>query len=69
MIENKILSVSGMKCGGCEANVVGKLSPIAGVLSVVADHKANQVTVQFDDQITDLNNLIKVVTDAGFTVG
>ena len=68
MIENRVLNVSGMKCGGCEANVVSKLSPINGVISVSAAFKANEVTIQFDDTQIDLDTLIKVISDAGFTV-
>ena len=69
MIENKVLSVTGMKCGGCEANVISKLSPIDGVISVSAAFKANEVTIQFDDTQIDLDSLVKVISDAGFTVG
>ncbi len=69
MIENKVLSVFGMKCGGCEANVISKLSPIDGVISVSAAFKANEVTIQFDDTQIDLDSLVKVISDAGFTEG
>ncbi len=68
MIQNRILNVSGMKCGGCEANVIGKLSPIKGVISVTAEFKADKVTLEFDDKLTDLDSLTKVITITGFTV-
>ncbi len=67
MIENKVLTVSGMKCGGCEANITAKLSVIPGVYSVIADHKASTVTLQYDEAHIQLESLIKVITDAGFT--
>ncbi len=68
MIENKVFNVSGMKCGGCEANVTGKLSSIIGVHSVLANHKASTVTVEFEQTVIKLEALIKVITDAGFLV-
>ncbi|MEY3807444.1 MAG: Heavy-metal-associated domain, partial [Pseudomonadota bacterium] len=36
MIESISLTVIGMKCGGCEANVKTELNAIEGVLSVNA---------------------------------
>lgn len=68
MIENKVFNVSGMKCGGCEANVTGKISSVIGVHSVVADHKASTVTIEYEQTLIESEALIKVITDAGFLV-
>jgi len=48
MTESVSLTVTGMKCGGCEANVTSKLEAIDGVLSVNASSKNNEVNVEFD---------------------
>ena len=57
------LNISGMKCGGCVANVEQALQAEAGVESVA---------VSLDDACAvitgsaDAENLAKVVSDAGF---
>lgn len=68
MSETTIIKVSGMKCGGCEANITGKLSALAGVESVNAQHKEGTVTVTYDNAQTDLDTLEDVIIDAGFKV-
>ena len=68
MIESVVLTVTGMKCGGCETNVTGKLEAIDGVLSVKASHKDKEVSVEFDAEKTSLNAIEDAITDAGFTV-
>ena len=68
MIESEVLTVTGMKCGGCETNVTAKLSAIDGVVSVEALFKANEVRVEFDTEKTRLDSIIETITGAGFTV-
>ncbi len=68
MTETVKLSVTGLKCGGCENNVKEKLSALAGVSSVVADHKANSVEVTFDESAVDLSAIKQAIVDAGYTV-
>lgn len=62
------LTVTGMKCGGCESNVKGKLEALAGVISVDASCKDNLVSVEFDEAKTDADEIADVITQAGFTV-
>ncbi|WP_446810476.1 heavy-metal-associated domain-containing protein [Methylomonas sp. 2BW1-5-20] len=68
MSESATLTVSGMKCGGCENNIVGKVSAIAGVVTVQASHKDNRVDVEFDPAQTNLDEIEDVISDAGFKV-
>jgi copper chaperone len=68
MTESVSLTVTGMKCGGCEANVSGKLKAIDGVLSVNASSKDQKVDVEYDDGKTSLDVIIDAITGAGFTV-
>ncbi|MCX7099127.1 MAG: heavy-metal-associated domain-containing protein [Methylococcales bacterium] len=68
MAESVVLSVTGMKCGGCEANVTGKLEAVNGVESVKAAFKENTVAVDYDPELTSLAALKDVITGAGFTV-
>lgn len=62
------LTVTGMKCGGCESNVKGKLAALAGVSKVEASFKDKLVSVEFDEAKTDADEIADVITQAGFTV-
>jgi len=68
MIESVVLTVTGMKCGGCEANIAGALTAIEGIAQVNASSKENSVSVEFDTEKTDLDAIKEVITGAGFTV-
>jgi copper chaperone len=68
MSESVVLNVTGMKCGGCEANVTGKLSTLAGVTAVKAEHKENRVTVAFDATQTNIEDIKQAIIAAGFGV-
>jgi len=54
MAESIELTVTGMKCGGCESNVKNKLGEIDGVLAVTASSKEKKVGVDYDVAKTDL---------------
>jgi copper chaperone len=68
MVESVVISVTGMKCGGCETNVTDKLQAINGVLSVKASFKDKEVSVEFDAEKTSLDEIEDTITNAGFTV-
>jgi copper chaperone len=68
MTESVELTVTGMKCGGCEANVKAKLSAIDGVLTVNASSKEKQVKVEFDGEKTGLAAIKAAIAEAGFKV-
>jgi len=68
MIESVVLTVTGMKCGGCETNVTGKLSAINGVISVKASFKDEEVYVEYDTEKTTLDIIKDTITDADFLV-
>jgi copper chaperone len=68
MTESVSLTVTGMKCGGCESNVTSKLEAIDGVLSVNASSKDKEVNVEFDAEKTSLGAITEAIIEAGFTV-
>lgn len=68
MSESITLSVSGMKCGGCEKTVATALTAIDGVISVNASFQNKTVEVEFEPTKTDLDTLEDAITDAGFSV-
>jgi len=68
MIESAALTVTGMKCGGCENNVKTKLMGLDGVKAVIASSKDKTVKVDFDPGKTDLNVISQAITEVGYTV-
>jgi copper chaperone len=68
MIESVVLSVLGMKCGGCESNVTAKLGAVGGVKTVQASSKDKTVSVEFESDITSLNAIKDVIQTAGYSV-
>lgn len=57
------LTVEGMSCGGCEANVEDAVDALDGVESVTADHEAGTLTVTGD---VDADAVIDAVSEAGY---
>ena len=68
MTQTAIFTVTGMKCGGCENNVIGKLTALDGVISTIADCKENHVSVEFDPEKIEIDDLEEVIIAAGFGV-
>lgn len=68
MIESATLTVTGMKCGGCENNVTTKLKALEGVKSVTASSKNNEVNIEFDSDIANLKAIAKAISEVGYTV-
>jgi copper chaperone len=68
MAQSIELTVTGMKCGGCETNVKNKLGALEGVISVNASSKEKKVNVEYDAAKTNLNAIKAAITEAGFSV-
>lgn len=68
MSELASLTVTGMKCGGCESNVKVKLGSISGVLAVTAMNKENKVEVKFDANKTNIKVISQAITELGYVV-
>ncbi len=68
MSESASITVTGMKCGGCENTVTTKLTALDGVLSVKASHQDKRVDVEYDPTQIDLDDIEDAITEAGFTV-
>lgn len=47
----KVFTVTGMKCEHCEARVENALKELNGVNGAKADHVANTVTVDYDENV------------------
>ncbi len=62
------LTVEGMSCAGCEANLRFALSSLPGVQRAKADFKAKIVEVAFDPSLTGEDEVRRTVEDMGYTV-
>lgn len=67
MRESVILTVTGMKCGGCEANVTQQLGDLDGVVYVKASSQDQQVQVEFMPEKTSLAAIKDTIAHAGYT--
>ena len=63
----KILKVSGMMCGHCEAHVRKALEALDGVVSALPSHEKGEVAVTLDRDVP-LETLAQAVTGAGYTM-
>jgi copper chaperone CopZ len=61
-----VLSVKGMKCGGCETSVRDAVQALAGVSSVQPNFKENSVEVEFDEGQIDLETIRRTIVAKGF---
>ena len=68
MIESVVLTVLGMKCGGCENIVRTRLGAVDGVKSVQASSKEKNVSVEFDADKVTLEAIKGVIQSAGYSV-
>ena len=59
------LTVTDMKCTGCEETVSDAVSEVSGVSGVSADHEADRVTVEGD---ADEKEVERAIENAGFSV-
>lgn len=67
-MEQLILNVTGMTCGGCENAVKRAVSRLEGVSAVTASHSANEVVVDYDAAKVDRARIAEAVTKAGYSV-
>lgn len=63
-----VINVEGMSCGHCKMAVEKALKQVAGVKEAVVDLAAKQVTVEYDENQTDLTALEAAIEDAGYDV-
>lgn len=64
-----ILSVTGMTCGGCVSSVQKVLTALPGVQRVEVSLTPGQARVVTDPARIDRAALVQAVIDAGFGVG
>ncbi|MHB0876996.1 MAG: heavy-metal-associated domain-containing protein [Anaerolineae bacterium] len=66
--ERLTLSVAGMTCGACATHVEWTLEGVSGVVAAKADLATESATVTYIPDGTDLDQLERAVTGAGYRV-
>jgi copper ion binding protein len=65
-MEQLILNVTGMTCGGCENAVKRAVSRLEGVSAVTASHGENRVVVDYDPAKVDGTRIADAINKAGY---
>ena len=71
MSETKTLKVVGantMHCGGCENTVKFALKQLAGIETVEANHKTQQIELTFEPQLLALDRISQELDWIGYQV-
>lgn len=63
----KIFNITGMHCGACATGVQMFLANTPGVISAKVDYDKKQAEVEYDEGKVKEADIIKAVTEAGFT--
>jgi len=60
------LRIVGMPCASCLIPVRKALERVAGVRSVGANYVADLIVVEFDPEVTGVNEIVRAVEKAGY---
>jgi mercuric ion transport protein len=62
------LDVKGMTCEGCENAIIRSLGRLDGVYSSDASHEDDLVTIKYDPDVVDLDQITEAITKTGYNV-
>ena len=60
------LNIQGMHCNSCASGIQMVLQSTDGVLSASANYDSKKGEVEFDEEKTNLENIIKIVEQLGY---
>ena len=64
--QSVMLSISGMNCPVCPITVKKSLQKVEGVKSVNVSYESKTAAVAFDDQLTDIKQILKATENVGY---
>lgn len=67
-MRQKILKISGMSCASCAKAVENSVKKLNGVNSAIVNLASEKLNVEFDENATDIANIIEAVKKAGYDV-
>ena len=65
-MENLILKVGGMSCGGCVKSVTNVLTALPGVAKAEVTLQPGEAKVEFDPAQVSRTTMMQAIVDAGF---
>lgn len=65
-MKTELIKVTGMTCGGCVNSLTRALKSINGVDAVQVDLSTGDTQVQYDENLTSLEQLKSAVKNAGY---
>lgn len=68
LIKKRTIKTTNMTCSKCEEKIIDKLSKVAGVRSVKADHVTGNVYIVYDLLYVELKDIESVLSDIGYPV-
>lgn len=66
-MKNELLTIGGMTCSACSARIEKVISKIDGIEKANVNLLAENMSVSFDEQKTDIESVIKKVEQLGYT--
>ena len=67
-MKNQVINVNGMSCDHCVQTITKALTEVNGVATVQVDLEKKIVTVDFEENQTDLKTISNKITEVGFEV-
>ena len=64
-----VLTVKGMKCGGCENSIQDAVKACEGVVSVKASHRESAVEIDYQEDVANLDAIKQTIVNQGFELG
>ncbi|MCK9323143.1 MAG: heavy metal translocating P-type ATPase [Candidatus Methanomethylophilaceae archaeon] len=68
VLEQVTLRIGGMSCAACASTIEKSLSSAKGVKTGTANFGNNTANIIFDETVTNLEQIIKIIEKAGYTV-
>lgn len=65
-VETVEFKCAGMHCSGCEESITTEVKKVEGIKDIKADAKGKIVTVSFDANKTNKDNISKAINKAGY---
>ena len=62
----QVITVKGLKCNHCEANVEHALNKMDGVANVKADREKCLVEVEYAPETVSVNEMMETIEDCGY---
>ena len=60
------LKIKGMHCVSCENRIKDAILNLNGVKSAKVDYTSEKATIEFDNEKTDIKNIVKTIKNVGY---